>query len=180
MLSVTEIIKKIKRILKKPKIIIALGVAGILLIFVSSNFSEKSENNTQKFSVDCEEYKNEIEENVKEITSSISGDKNPTVVVTLENSVRYTYADTGESDNTKANGGNTTQESEKNKRSYITVKDSNGGEKALIVTESMPQIRGVAIICSGGDSEEIREKIQNAVLAALNITSKRVYISGGN
>ena len=34
-------------------------------------------------------------------------------------------------------------------------------------------------MCAGGDDEEIREKVQNAIMAALNITSKRVYVTGG-
>ena len=43
----------------------------------------------------------------------------------------------------------------------------------------MPEVRGVAIVCEGGDNEIIAEKIQNTVTAALNITSKRVSIAGG-
>ena len=43
----------------------------------------------------------------------------------------------------------------------------------------MPEVRGVAVVCRGGDDELINEKIKNAVTAALNITSKRVYIAGG-
>ena len=47
------------------------------------------------------------------------------------------------------------------------------------MTAEMPEVRGVAIVCEGGDDEQINEKIKNAVTAALNITSKRVYIAGG-
>ena len=48
----------------------------------------------------------------------------------------------------------------------------------MLITEKMPEIRGVAIVCEGGDSEFIKEKITNSVTAALDITSKRVYICG--
>ena len=44
----------------------------------------------------------------------------------------------------------------------------------------MPEVRGVAIVGEGRDSEAINEKIENAVTAALDITSKRVYIAGGS
>ena len=50
----------------------------------------------------------------------------------------------------------------------------------MLVTVEMPEVRGVAIVCDGGDNEYIAEKIQNAVTAALDITSKRVYICGRN
>ena len=66
------------------------------------------------------------------------------------------------------------------KSGYITVKTADGGEKALIVTTQMPEIRGVAVVCQGGDDEALREKIKNAVTSALNITSQRVYICGRN
>ncbi len=56
---------------------------------------------------------------------------------------------------------------------------ADGGEQALLVTAEMPEVRGVAVVCRGGDDELINEKIKNAVTAALNITSKRVYIAGG-
>ena len=48
-----------------------------------------------------------------------------------------------------------------------------------MVTQNMPQVRGVAVICDGGDDIQLSEKINNAVCAAINITSKRVYIAGG-
>ena len=67
----------------------------------------------------------------------------------------------------------------KNNGEIVKNDAADGGEQALIVTEIMPQIRGVAIICKGGNIEQTAEKIKNAVTAALNITSKRVYISGG-
>lgn len=50
----------------------------------------------------------------------------------------------------------------------------------MLVTTQMPKVRGVAIVCDGGDNERIAEKIQNAVMSALNISSKKVYICGRN
>ncbi len=177
-----EKISRIKNIIKNPKIIIILGIVGIVLIFISS-LTGKSGNEKgveTKKKTDTETYKAEITENVKNIVKSITGDSSPTVVVTLESGVKYVYADAGEFDTVSTSGTGTNQESESSKRSYVTVKDSEGGENALVVTENMPEIRGVAVICKGGENEETAQIIKNAVTAALNITSKRVYISGGN
>lgn len=168
---------KIKKKIKSPKVLIVLGFIGIGLIFLSSFMPSKSDD--PPASVSVSEYKKEITESVKEIVTSVTGDKDPTVVVTLDSGIRYTYADSGETDSSTASGSSTNQKSQSSKRSYVTVKDSSGAEKALIITENMPEIRGVAIVCMGGDNEQIAEKIKNAVTAALNITSKRVYISGG-
>lgn len=101
------------------------------------------------------------------------------MVITLESGIKYSYADIREgvsADKTESDSKSTSSEL---KQSYITVKSADGGEQALLVTTEMPEVRGVAIVCEGGDDEQINEKIQNAVTAALNITSKRVYIAGG-
>ena len=93
--------------------------------------------------------------------------------------MRYAYASAAETDTSSATGSTTDQSSQSKKQSYITVKNADGSEQALVVTEIMPEVRGVAIICKDGNSEVVAEKIKNAVTSALNITSKRVYISGG-
>ena len=174
--------EKIKNLTKNPKLLIILGVAGILLIFVSSLFSggsEKSKDTSVDTACTAEQYRATLEQDIKNIVTGITGDKKPTVVITLESGIRYSYASADETDTSSSTGSSNDHSSESKKQSYITVKDASGGEKALVVTEIMPEVRGVAIICSGGNQEAICEKIKNAVTAALNITTKRVYISGG-
>lgn len=175
--------EKIKTITKNPKALVVLGMCGIILIFLSSLFSGKdkaTQNKSVKASgIETEQYRAEIEEDITDIVSSITGDKKPTVVVTLESGVRYSYAQIDETDSSNSTGDTSDQSSESKKQSYIIIKTSDGGEQALIVTQTMPEIRGVAIVCSAGDNQAIAEKVKNAVTAALNITSKRVCISGG-
>ena len=173
--------EKIKNIIKNPKFLIILGIGGILLIFLSSIIpsSDKKSDTEVKSEYTAEEYRLSLQEDIKNIVIGISHDKNPTVVVTLESGIRYKYASADETDSSNSSGNTTDQSSESKKQSYITIRNSDGGEQALIVTEIMPEIRGVAIICEGGGNEKTAEKIKNAVTAALNIISKRVYISGG-
>ncbi len=175
--------EKIKLIIQNPKVLITVGICGILLIFISSIFSGSDTNESKNVKsidkYDAEQYCKSLEDDIKNIVTGITGDKNPTVVVTLESGIRYNYVSADETDTSSSTGNTSDQLSESKKQSYITVKTADGGEQALIVTEIMPQVRGVAIICSGGNSESAAEKIKNAVTAALNITSKRVYISGG-
>jgi stage III sporulation protein AG len=94
--------------------------------------------------------------------------------------MNYQYADNlEETDETKNDNQNTAEKSEL-KQNYITVKNADGSEAAILISKQMPEIRGVAIVCEGGDNAALNQKIQNAVMSALNITSKRVYIAGGN
>ncbi len=174
--------EKIKVLTKNPKILVIIGIGGILLIFLSSIFSKdkKTEETKQvKSSYTVQQYTKMLEDDIKDLVRGITGDQNPTVVITLESGIRYSYASADEIDSSSSTGDSNDQSSESKKQSYITVKNSDGSEKALIVAEIMPEIRGVAIICRSGNQEIIAEKIQNAVMSALNITSKRVYVSGG-
>lgn len=174
-------LKTVTEKIKNPKVITVIGICGILLIFLSSflpSFNTKSEI-TAKSDIDLEKYKSDIEESIKQIVTSISGDEKPTVTVTLESGIRYTYADQTKNDSSNSSGDKNSQASESTTKTYITVRSSDGGEQPLIVSELMPSVRGVAVICEGGDDETVSEKIENAVTAALNITSKRVYIAGG-
>ena len=119
---------------------------------------------------------NTVEEIVKEIT----GSRQVEVIVTLESGIRYKYANISEgssADKTESDAISTTTE---HKEGYVTVKTSDGGEEALLVTRQMPEVRGVAIVCAGGDDPLLAEKIENTVTAALNITTQRVHIAGGN
>lgn len=177
-----NIAQKLLSNLKSPKTLMILGIAGILLIFLSSLFSSepnqtvKTENNQ----IDTEEYRLNLESEIAQLVSEITGSRKVSVTVTLDSSVKYSYADTREETSSdKTQNDSKTSESEI-KSGYITVKTSSGGEEALLITAQMPEIRGVAVVCEGGDSEILREKIENAVTAALNITSKRVYICGRN
>lgn len=176
----SEIIGKYTAVFKKPKLILVLGLVGILLIFFSSFFTKSEKKTEPKTEITAEEYKMALEEDIKKIVRQITGSKNVSVVITLESGIRYDYADTKEEVITEKEEKENKSSDSELKEGYIIVKSADGGEEALLITAQMPKVRGVAIVCDGGDSEIIINKIQNAVTAALDITSKRVYICGRN
>lgn len=179
-----EKLKKITDKIKNPKFLIIAAFIGIGLIFLSSlvpDFSKKQETAAKEDGVTEAEYKKELENSVKVMVRELSGDPEPTVIITLDSGIRYTYADQKKSETSSSSGKDkSAQSSESVTQSYITVKESDGSEKPLLVSKLMPQVRGVAVICENGNSEQVVESIKNAVTAALNITEKRVYITGGN
>ena len=174
-----EQIKKYLQKLKNPRVLIIIGAIGIALIFLSSlPAKETKTNTTPDFSV--EEYKKTLEKDIEKLVKSISGSRKVTVVITLESGINYNYADTLEEAGETKNDDKQSSEKSELKQGYITVKNADGSEQAILISKQMPEIRGVAIVCEGGDNAALNEKIQNAVTSALNITSKRVYIAGGN
>ena len=166
---------------KNPKILVIIGILGILLIFLSSFTGNKTEKAKDTIAeITAEEYREQLESDIKKIVKEITGSRQVQVIVTLESGIRYKYADIREgssADKTENDAISTTSE---HKEGYITVKTADGGEEALLVTRQMPEVRGVAIVCAGGDDPILAEKIENTVTAALNITTHRVHIAGGN
>ncbi len=179
-----EGIRKLTEKLRSPKVLIVAGLCGMALILLSSFLSggkkEDSTRTTESGGISAEEYRVTLEENLKEMVRRITGSRHVKVVITLESGVRYSYADTQEGSAVNQIESDRESTNSEMKQGYITVRTADGGEQALLVTEEMPQVRGVAIVCEGGDSEQIRENVTNAVMAALHITSKRVYVTGGN
>ena len=174
-----EIVKKYVSRIRSPKVLIIVGLIGIALIFISSlGTDEKSVKSKVSEEFSAEEYCDELEQEIEKLVNEITGSKSSSVMITLDSGVRYSYADTREENSTEKNENEEISSQEQLKSGYITVKNADGSEQALLVTAEMPSIRGVAIVCYGGDNEVIRQKIENAVTAALNITSKRVYICG--
>lgn len=190
----TPEINKIKEKLRKfmfkdkhKKMIVIAGIAGIFLIFISNLFKNEGENQTkpQEVKANSEYYIDRLEKNLETIVSSINGAGNSKVLVTLENGTETVYA-TEEKKNKEASedksNGETTRKKESNdcEKKYITVKDSEGTEHALAVTEIQPKIKGVIIVCSGGDNPVVQQRVINAVTTALSIPSNKVCVTKSN
>lgn len=52
-----------------------------------------------------------------------------------------------------------------------------GNKEALIKSIENPRVAGVLVVCEGGDSLKVKEKVINAVSTVLNISSGRVYVT---
>lgn len=180
-------IKKVKEFLIKDKfrkIIVFIGVFGIILIFLSGFFkpNKAKKSKTLQTSDSTQEYVLKLENDLKDLVSNIKGAGNTRVLVTLENSAETVYA-TEEKKNKEATEDKTDgqlskkRESDDCEKKYITIKDADGTERALSVTQIQPTIKGVVVVCDGGDNPDVQQKISNAIKTALNITSKRVYVT---
>ncbi len=168
--------KRISELIKSKKggqLLFAAGIIGLVLIYLSSYLPKENktvEETAQTFSY--EEYSAALEQQVREIVAGISGDISAVVTVTLESGPRYIYAE----DKKEQNKTDDAAKSEESEHSYIIVKGADGGEHPLIVTTELPVVRGVAIVC-GPVGDATAEKIKNAVMAAFNITGRKIYIA---
>ena len=152
---------------KGAKVIFILGIIGIALIFLSSFIPEK-EDSAAKVPSPSEEYCALLEEKVVKIVKSITGSERVSVIITLENGTQYIYADEGKS----------SEKGEKNdsQQTYAIVRGADGEESGLLVTEYMPTVRGVAIVCDAY-TPDAKESVTAAVVAALDISEKKIFVT---
>jgi stage III sporulation protein AG len=155
---------------KKAKIIVAVGLIGIVLIFASEML--EGDNKSDTVSSDTQsnytEYTQELEERLTSFISSIDGVGECKVMITLQNTSESVYATNNEykSDDDSTNS----------KDEYVFY-DASSGETPVLIKEYMPQVQGVTVVCSGGDDVIIKEKIIESVTSLFNIPSNRVSVS---
>lgn len=176
-----------EKIRKDPKIIIIIGLIGIFLIFFSSFFeSDDNEVKAEKISeISASEYSQSLEKRLSEqISEVVGGDVK--VMVTLETGIEYVYASEAknnvreELEDAQSDKKQKSQKDEESENNYIIYKDENGNEVPLVVTEIMPNIKGVVVGCENGDNETVAATVKNLVKTALNISDDKVCVVGLN
>ncbi len=165
--TIYETFNKLKKD-KKTLFIIAVGFLGILLIV----FSGDSANESQYLNSDNKEYTYYDVEGVKneltELIESINGAGTARVMITYKSLEETVFAtDTEE----------ITQDDEtKNKKEYVIVKKESD-EWGIPLKIICPEVKGVAVICEGGDNQIVKEKIYSLVCALFSISSNSVSVA---
>lgn len=168
-------------------IIIIAGLAGIALIFLSNALkpresADSSAQSTESITASLpEDYRAEITEELGNMLASMDGVGRTKVMVTIDKTQQNIYAtdtDHNGRETTRTNGTDENADKQNTeKRSCIIVRKKDGSEQALTVGQLMPQIKGVLIICDGGDNEDVRQRIVDAVSAALDINKTHICVS---
>ncbi len=170
-----------------PRIVVALGLAGMLLVLASSFMqpgAKKSDKTAQiqPQTLTTEQYTQSLEKRLGDVISSIRGVGEVKIMITLDKSVEYVYAqDTKTSvDRTQDIEGNNVyakQQKENSEGKYILIDGPEGKRQALLTTSIEPQIKGVVVVCQGADDIKVVAMVTEAVTTALNITSNRVCVT---
>lgn len=128
-------------------VIIIIGVVGALLLF-SAKFKQT---NTENTDISLNTYTTYIEDKIESFLLSVDGIKNVRVIVTLEDSGEKLYINQG---------------------SFLKDYSGNG----TVTSESYPSIRGVAIACTNGDNDFVKNRITKLISAYLGISTNRIEI----
>lgn len=184
-----SVVSKFDDFTKNPKfvrIIIIIGLVGIGLILLSGLLPEKSntednQTNSQVAYVSLAQYENNLEQSLADIISSIDGAGKTRVMLTMDSTVEQVYATDktmSQKDSINSGEGTETNKDTSANSTYITVELSDGTQQTVLLKEIQPKVRGVLVVCNGGDNSVVKEKIVDAVTKALDISSSRVSVAG--
>ncbi|MBR5514624.1 MAG: hypothetical protein IKU52_00300 [Clostridia bacterium] len=149
----------VNSLLKKHKneLLIAIGILCALFLVIVSGCEKKVEGVDISSTDDYTEF---VEKKLCEVIKEIEGTGELKVMVSAECGKEYVYAQNDET-------GESTS-----KRSYFT----DGEREAVLVKEIDPKIRGVAVVCDGGDDPLIRAKIISLVSSVLDISTNKIFV----
>ena len=156
---------------KKLLFILLLGVSGIILIVFSS--SENKENVDIKNTVEITtfnefEYTADLEKKLSEMITLISGAGNAKVIITLDCDYETVYAKDG---SLSTDDNSTDEDSE-----YIII-DREKNQSGLLLKTVTPKVRGVAVVCEGGDNQYVRNAVTEMLTAVLDVGVNRISVS---
>ncbi len=166
---------------RKVKIITVLGLAGILLIFLSQ-FIGNGKTASKAEPVQAEDsvaYTAALQEQLSALIEQIEGAGKTTVLVTLQNDWETLYVSeekTNRDSTWQSSGEGTVSERQTKEESYVLV-DGTNGRSALVRTRMEPVVKGVVVVCEGGDNPLTITRILEAVTTALAISSTKVCIT---
>lgn len=157
---------------KKLLVIVTAVFIGIILIVISS-LPEADENEhtdavseTQEFNE--ADYTAQLEKKLSEMITLINGAGRTRVIVTLECDYETVYA----KDGSLSKDDNSTDEDSE----YIII-DSEETQSGLLLKTVTPKVRGVAVVCEGGDSQYVCNAVTEMLSAVLDIGINRISVA---
>ena len=148
---------------KKTLLIILIGLTGIFIIMLvpSGNGSTKKEESsvTDNYNTD------NIQTEVEALIESIKGAGEAKVLITYESNTENVYAINVDE---KSDGNDLHYKSE-----YIVTNEDQG----LILKIIYPKVRGVAVICEGGNDPQVKQKIYSVISALFDISTNKISVT---
>ena len=136
---------------KKIYALAALALIGVIIILIGKSGAQNTEDVGDSIEeLDPSKYSEMLEERIEELCNRVDGVSGAYAVVTLKGGYQAIYAIDSQSGNTST-------------KNQTVVIGSGSGEKAILEGYSYPEIAGIGIVCHGGDSYEVKNKIVSLI-----------------
>ena len=152
---------------KTVRILLWVGLAGILLIGVSELFPREESTESASVTLTEGQVEQALEQRITALLRDVEGVGTCRVMVTLESDTQAVYA----ADTTSAESADGITYSEH----YLTV-DTDSGPVGLLLTRIQPTVKGVAVVCDGGGSAAVQQRVVQVVTTAFHISERRVCV----
>ena len=139
---------------KNKIIVVSLMALGVALILISSLKGKISAKNDSEISES--EYEKALEEKLEKFLLSVEGIHNVNVIITLDTSREKVYEDSSSSLSILGNG---------------SQQEDKGAS-----LEIYPYVRGVAVSCTNGENDYVKNKLTRLISAYLGIPTNRIEI----
>ena len=137
----------------------ALALLGVLLLFVGGDDEKAAaESGAYTTLAEIEAYRTALESEIEKLCDAVAGVGSVEAMVTLSHGGRAIYA-------TDNNGD------------PVTV-GSGSAKQPLLEGLQPPLISGVGIVCRGGDSPAVQQKLVDLLSTTLGISAARVSVVG--
>ena len=152
-----------------------VGLLGVLLLLFANHLPQPGaqKQTEQGGSLTAEDelalYSATLTKEVESLCAQVAGAGQVRAAISLQGGFTYLYAADSEQ---KRDGEGGEQSSE----SYITV-GNGASESAVLLTRIPPAVRGIGIVCSGGDDPAVRAEIISLLSAAYGVGSNRIYVT---
>ena len=146
--------------LKKKKMFVPVLIASAAFIVLLISHASPADNDSGRSSFDT--FADKLKREIEELCLSVDGVRSAKVVLTLDTSEERVLAKDSE-----RNGSDL--------RLDTVISDGKGIELSIVA----PKVRGVAVVCTGGDKPSVKKKIVELVSSALGISSSKVSVCGG-
>jgi len=135
-----------------------LATVGIVLILIGGSIGGEEKKDTVDGYTDVGFYTDYLEDEIRNLCLSIYGINDAEVFLTLDCSSEYMYLSDNASD-------------------YLILSGDNG-EHAVMLCEIYPKVRGVAVVCTGGNTAAVQEMVTSLLSASLGLPSNKIKVAG--
>lgn len=151
-------------------IIASIILLGLFFIITSSDDKDKSNDTIEKFVFDETDYEKTLEDRLKSLIEKIDGVGTVSVMVTLEGSAIYSYAQ-DLSENIGSDGD------VKKETNIVLSAKSSSVKEAVVSGYALPKIKGAAVVCEKKLNATLLEKVIGTVSASLGISTDKIYVT---
>ena len=166
--SAQRCVRSLRKSGKLAVALLAVALGAALLLW--GNRQEKKETVTPPAADTAarspEAYREELESRMESICARVAGAGDVYAVVNLAGGYEYVYA----TDRKQTANGETAE--------YIVI-GSGSEERVVYLTERVPEILGIGVVCTGGNQREVRNEITALLSAAFGVGSHKIYVTGG-